>query len=221
MRRGRYLFAMMACWLSAAPMASAQEQQPIGHVAIDIHGIFARHKVEPVVATALDLAAGNLPKRSLGLTGGVHVYPWRWGRITFGAGVTYVSARGTEQLEIPEKDGSVTKGPKAIRHFSGLNPEFSINFGHRRGWSYVSGGMFGQSRMYVERAGTPVTPGGRSSTINYGAGARWFAREHLAFSIDIRWYSLKEQPVPDVLFLPASLQPATTLLVLAGGISIK
>ena len=29
-------------------------------------------------------------------------------------------------------------------------------------------------------------------TINYGGGARWFAKKHMAFSLDVRFYEIKE-----------------------------
>jgi hypothetical protein len=219
MPRGWCWSLLFVCLLSGA--ASAQEKEPIGHFAIDVRGIFARYKVEPVIASALGVQPGNLPKRSWGLIGGVHFYPLRLGKITLGAGVTYVSARGKQQLETVATDGTVTTSPETIRHFTSISPEISLNFGSRRGWSYVSGGMFGQSQLYVERADAPASNVPKRGTINYGGGARWFAREHLAFSVDARWYSLKEAEKPDVLFLPASVQPATTVFVIAAGISIK
>ena len=41
-------------------------------------------------------------------------------------------------------------------------------------------------------------------TVNYGGGARWFIKNHLAFSLDVRFYEI--QPgTPDS---PAAGQPA-------------
>jgi hypothetical protein len=57
----------------------------------------------------------------------------------------------------------------------------------------------------------------RVQTINFGAGARWFARKHLAFSFDLRWYSLDAQA--ETAETPAV--PRTTRLVASAGISVK
>jgi hypothetical protein len=100
--------------------------------------------------------------------------------------------------------------------------QFSVNFGHRGGWSYISGGL-GRSRVRSEAS--PIPPAtvpsnveiGWVQTINYGGGARWFISDHIAFSLDLRWYRL---PSVDA----TSTRPAagrTTLLVAGGGISIK
>jgi hypothetical protein len=102
------------------------------------------------------------------------------------------------------------------RHFTSFAPEVSLNFGHKNGWSYISGGL-GRSKLYLDRADIPAsgTPG--RQTINYGAGARWFNTHHLAFSVDVRWYSVAEQLATATVVA----QPRTTLLVLSGGISLK
>jgi hypothetical protein len=108
-------------------------------------------------------------------------------------------------------------GPAVRRHFTTFSPEISINFGHRKGWSYISAGMFGQSKLYLEREDAPVSAAPYRSTINYGGGARWFTTDHIAFSVDFRWYSVAEQAAePGIV-----AQPRTTLLVLSGGIAFK
>jgi len=98
-----------------------------------------------------------------------------------------------------------------------ITPEVSMNFGHRNGWSYISGGFFGRSKLYVDRADAPATGAPYRNTLHYGGGARWFTSDHLAFSVDFRWYSVDEQlAAPGV-----TAQPRTTLLVLSGGVSFK
>jgi hypothetical protein len=78
--------------------------------------------------------------------------------------------------------------------------------------------MFGRASLYADRLDKPVTSAPMRKALNYGGGARWFTTDHLAFSVDFRWYSIAEQ-------LPTStglvFQPRTTLLVLSGGIAIK
>ena len=34
----------------------------------------------------------------------------------------------------------------------------------------------------------------RLKTINYGGGARWFAKAHVAFSFDVRFYAINPGP---------------------------
>lgn len=202
----------------AAPTA-AQQKEPIGPFVADVRGIFARHKAEPSVANDLGVAAGNLPSRSIGLAGGAHFYPFRSAKVTFGFGANFVMARGSRTLDIAAADGTATtKGPTARRHFTTFSPEISLNFGHRNGWSYISGGMLGRSKLYVDLASKPVTDAPFRSTLNYGGGARWFTTDRIALSVDFRWYSVAEQAAVagGVVF-----QPRTTLLVLSGGIGIK
>ena len=45
-------------------------------------------------------------------------------------------------------------------------------------------------------------------TLNYGGGARWFTSDHLAFSVDFRWYSVAEQPASAGLHRSAANDPA-------------
>ena len=213
----RRLAALLFCLALAAP-AAAQQKEPIGPFVLDLRGAFGRHKAEPSVATDLGVSAANLPTRTLGLVGGIHVYPLRSRRVTLGLGGNVVIARGSKSLEIVEDAGDEpVQGPAVRRHFTTFSPEISLNFGHRNGWSYISGGMFGRSKLYLEREQTPVSGAPYRQTINYGGGARWFTRDHLAFSVDFRWYSVAEQ----VASTGIVAQPRTTLLVLSGGISIR
>ena len=57
----------------------------------------------------------------------------------------------------------------------------------------------------------------RLKTIDYGGGARWFARPHLAFSFDVRFYAIN--PSSPTFALPGG--PRTTLLVFGVGVSLK
>jgi hypothetical protein len=206
--------------LSLTAPAAAQQKEPIGPFVADLRGVFARHKAEPSIANDLGVTAGNLPPRSLGFAGGVHFYPFRAGKVTFGFGGNFVFGRGsrTLDLEVEGDPPTTTKGPTARRHFTTFSPEISLNFGHRNGWSYISGGMLGRSKLFVDLESAPATGTSYRSTINYGGGARWFTTDHVALSVDFRWYSVAEQPaVPGGVVL----RPRTTLLVLSGGIAIK
>lgn len=183
---------------------------------MDVRGVFARHKKEPSVATELGVVPENLPSKSYGVVTGAHYYPFHLGKITFGFGAEFVYARGSQTLA-PTTDGGPA-GPTVRRHFESIAPEISLNFGHRNGWSYISGGMFGRSKLFLDRVDAPASGAPWRSTINYGGGARWFTGHHLAFSVDFRWFSNAEQPANTTGVV---LQPRTTLLVLSGGIAIR
>ena len=213
----RRFAAVLFCLASAAP-AAAQQKEPIGPFAIDVRGAFGRHKAEPSVATELGVTATNLPTRTLGLVGGAQVYPLRSRRITLGLGGNVVMTRGSRSVTLQTDDAAEpVTGPIVRRRFFTISPEISLNFGHRNGWSYISGGMFGQSKLYLERTDDQVRTPPYRSTVNYGGGARWFTSEHLAFSVDFRWYSVAEQAASAGFIA----QPRTTLLILSGGISFK
>jgi hypothetical protein len=214
----RTFCCLLVCAAMAAS-ASAQQQEPIGHFVVDLRGNFARHKVEPDIAKGLEVENTNLPVRSLGLAAGAHFYPWRTGKLTLGVGGEFALARGSRTLDLLAEDGvTKTKSPTVRRHFTSFAPEVSLNFGHRNGWSYISGGMFGRAKVYADRLDKPATGAPMRKTLNYGGGARWFTTDHVAFSVDFRWYSIAEQPptTTGIVF-----QPRTTLLMLSGGIAIK
>lgn len=202
----------------AAP-AAAQQDEALPPFVFDVHGLYAKHKNEPSVATELDVASGNLPAHTFGLVGGGHVYVLRGSKIKIGFGGTFLAAGGHDTIETTNTDGSMTTSPTVQRHFRSIDPEISFNFGHRNGWSYISGGIGGRSRLYLDRADAPASNAPARSTLTYGAGARWFANNHVAFSVEVRWYSIAEQPAS--LANNIQLEPRTTLMVLSGGISLK
>lgn len=209
--------ALLFCLALTTP-AAAQQKEPVGPFTIDVRGAFGRHKAEPSVATELGVTATNLPTRTYGLVGGAHIYPLRIRRVTLGLGGNFVMTRGSRSVNIQtDATQEPVQGPVVRRRFMTVSPEISLNFGHRSGWSYISGGMFGQSKLYLERQDDPIRNPPYRSTINYGGGARWFNTDHVAFSVDFRWYSVAEQAAGAGYIA----QPRTTLLVLSGGISFK
>jgi hypothetical protein len=204
--------------LASASPVLAQPKEPVGPFVVDIRGAFARHKAEPSVATDLQVEPANLPSRSIGLVGAAHVYPFHFGKVSLGFGGNVVIARGSRALEFEEDDvEQPVQGPTVRRHFTSFSPEISLNFGHRNGWSYISGGMFGRSTLYVDREDAPASGVPQRTTINYGGGARWFISDHVAFSVDFRWYSVEEMAAGPAFVA----QPRTTLLLLSGGISLR
>jgi hypothetical protein len=224
----RRLALVLVCLGCAAP-AFAQQNDHVGPFVFDVRGIFARHKIEPSVATDLQVNPGNVPTRSWGAVAGAHYYFWHTKHITLGAGGDVLWAHGGRTLAADATTGTgttttttgTTEFPPATvdRHFLSFAPEFSLNFGHHNGWSYISGGMYGASRLYLDRADAPATNVGMRRTLNYGGGARWFTNDRIAFAVDFHWYSVAELPANPAANLVA--EPRTTLLVLSGGISIR
>ena len=81
----------------------------------------------------------------------------------------------------------------------------------------MSAGL-GQTTWSLEPEGlTNYLPNGdKLKTLNYGGGARWFIKPHLAFSFDVRFYAIN----PGFADLyPAT--PRTRLLIIGAGISVK
>jgi hypothetical protein len=156
-----------------------------------------------------------MPKRGLGLSLGAHVYPFRLGKVAFGFGAELLTTRGSETLEPAEEGGE--EGPTVKTRFSAFSPQISLNFGTRQGWSYVSAGL-GRAQFTTEREDAPVgDASSKPRVLNYGGGARWFAKEHLAFTFDLRFYRLDAQAA-------ATNRPAygkRRLIVASAGISLK
>src|SRR5262249_59149931 len=98
-------------------------------------------------------------------------------------------------------------------------PVFPYIWGRGRGWIYGGGGggasIGAMGREEKKRGPADLE---RLKTINYGGGARWFAKPHLAFSLDVRIYAIN----PGTPYFPPALgSPRTNLLVIGAGISIK
>ena len=97
-------------------------------------------------------------------------------------------------------------------------PQLSLNFGTGDGWSYLSAGRGTSTWSLVpDQQDETFADQERLRTFNYGGGARWFARRHLAFTFDVRFWEMA--PGTPQQGRPGS--PRTTLLVLSGGISVK
>jgi hypothetical protein len=177
-------------WASGA---AAQDipKEPIGKFAADLRAALPRYPDDDATASALVVAADNLPGRGLGVAAGVNVYPLRLGKVTLGFGGEWVTSRGSKTLE-PTSEGGASS-PTVKTSFSALSPQVSLNFGNRDGWSYLSAGL-GLASFTTEREDAPVADAdGRTRALNYGGGARWFATEHLAFCFDLRFYKIDPQ----------------------------
>lgn len=213
----RTVLATVLVLLSVRTGAAQDPPAKIGPFVLDLHGTVPRFKSDDdQLAASRGLAVSELPGSGLGLHAAAHVYPLRWRAVTFGLGVDAAVARSRRAAR-QQSDGT-TIGRATTERLANIAPQLSFNFGDGDGWSYLSGGI-GASQWSVVRDGSdPLAPDlERLKTINYGGGARWFIKRHLAFSFDVRFYALDPgTPLPG---LPNG--PRTTLLVMGAGISVK
>jgi hypothetical protein len=208
--------AVMA--LAAAPTrARAQEPPPpIPRVAVDVHATVPRFPANQTLASSRGRNLAELPGSGLGADIAVNVYPIKWKAVTFGLGGHVMTSRAHRTPAAPADSTEIFY--PVTEHFTYLGPQLSFNFGTGAGWSYLSGGI-SASRWSVVPDGFNRLPSDdeRLKTIDYGGGARWFIKPHVAFSFDVRFYAINPGTPNGVL--PGS--PRTTLLVIGAGVSIK
>jgi hypothetical protein len=199
----------------AASPARAQDPPPkIGPFVVDFHASVPRFPADPKLAESRDVTLADLPGRGLGIQVAVTVYPLRWRAVTFGVGGELAASRSRKK-PVEGQTGSVRATEEK---FTSLAPQLSFNFGTGHGWSYISGGLARSTWSLVpaDRAAFP-SDAEKLKTINYGGGARWFIKPHLAFSFDVRFYAIN--PGAPYLTFPGS--PRTTLMVIGAGVSVK
>ena len=192
--------------------ADAQESPPIPRYVIDLHGTVTTFPADPSLALSRGLSQSELPGVGFGGDVAVHVYPLKYRALTFGIGARATTSRA-HRTQAP------ASGLRPVtERFTYLGPQLSFNFGTGAGWSYISGGIAAATWSVVPDGSIPQPPDEeRLTTIDYGAGARWFAKPHLAFSFDVRFYAIN--PSSPTLALPGG--PRTTLFVFGAGISVK
>jgi hypothetical protein len=213
------LAALVGAIMGSPHVVTAQdilpENLPIGRYVADARIAFPGFKQDPSIATGIGVTALNLPGRAFAVVLGAHWYPVRLGIVTFGVGGEIVTARRGHTLNTGTETTPVNVTVNS--RFSAVSPQVSFNFGARDGWSYISGGI-GWSTFTAERMDKPLPDqGSRSKTINYGGGARWFAKKHLAVSMDLRFYAVNPQ-------LPTSSRPGfprMTLMAFSVGAAIR
>jgi hypothetical protein len=209
------VLVLLAALLWTAPAGAQDEDKKLPRFVFDLHGSTLSFKDSADVAVPLGLAVTDLPGRGVGFELGAHVYPLRWRWVTFGfGGSVHISAAHSG----PTTDVSgKTVGRDVNSRFTAYSPQISFNFGTGRGWSYLSGGIATSSVEYSIDgvAVDQTTP--RRKTINYGGGARWFMKDHMAFSLDVRFYAIN--PVASTAEVKES--PRMTLMVFSAGVSFK
>jgi hypothetical protein len=184
--------------------ASAQASSP-GPYVIDIRGAMSGAPGDVSFYPAVPVAV-RVPQRAFGFGLGGHVYAWRFGVAHLGFGVDMMRARGTAKTTASEIATSSTAGTveaagegplSAAMTVTTIAPQVSFNFGARDGWSYLSAG-YGAAATRAE-VNIPTSANGsgaasrhrRTAAANFGGGARWFLREHLAVGFDIRFHRLR------------------------------
>jgi hypothetical protein len=214
--RARTIALAASIVLAAPGLARAQEPPPrIPWFVVDLHGTVPLFpSSDELLADSRGLRSlAELPGPGLGLQVGLHVYPLRWRAITFGIGGEITANRSRQT----PPEGAENLRPSEEKFLS-AGPQLSFNFGSGTGWSYLSGGIGLSQWSLVPEGQEPLdSDSDRLKTINYGGGARWFAKPHLAFSFDVRFYAVN--PGTPSFGFPGS--PRTTLLVIGAGVSMK
>ena len=125
---------------------------------------------------------------------GVNVYPLRTGQGRARRRWRVADLQPRQQDARPGDGRRRRAARRSKLSFSVLSPQISLNFGGRDGWSYISGGI-GWAAVHdrARKTRPSPTPTGARGSINYGGGARWFAKEHLAFAFDLRFYKINAQ----------------------------
>lgn len=168
--------------VALASSAPAQPRERIPLFAADAQGALPKLPTDPAIAATRGLTEAELPGWGPGFNLAAHVYPLRGKWIALGVGANYQWLRGSATADV---EGAATVTTK----YSAFTPQVSANFGHRRGWSYISAGI-GPTTLTVSSSAIGDEPGVGVKTINYGGGGRWFVKPHVAFSFDLRIYAM-------------------------------
>jgi Outer membrane protein beta-barrel domain len=212
MIRRRVRFVLMI--LTVALPAAAQTRERLNLFTGDARLTFPGYEQSDSVATSLGVDKLALPERGLGLVFGAHLYPLRKGVVTLGLGAELMASKRSSTIEATTTAATAST---VNTRFSAFSPQISLNFGSKQGWSYISGGV-GFGAFTTELASKPVPDAeGRVKVINYGGGARWFVNDHVAVSLDLRFYAVNPQDAS--LGRPA--YPRMTIMAISAGIGLK
>lgn len=208
---------VMTILLLGASAVRAQEEEPprVGPVVVDLRGTAPRLVSNKQLADSRGLnSEADLPGLGLGAVAGIHVYPLRWRVITFGIGAEVVVGRAHHAPAAAAQG----VGTAVTERFVSAAPQLSFNFRGSNGWSYISGGIGKSVWQIVPDGQAAAAPDEeRIRTVNYGGGARWFIKKHIAFSLDVRIWQV--DPGTGHLGLPGS--PRANILVISAGVAVK
>ncbi len=149
-----------------------------------------------------------VPGRAFGVEGGAHILVGPGQHRRLGVGVAVLASRG--------RATGLDPAPTVTTRFVAAAPHVSVNFGHGLGWSHLSFGA-GLAKVTSDYAGGSAEPSEWGIAIHYGGGARWFVSEHLAVSLDLRFWALTPRPASATR--PSA--PATTRVVLGAGVAFR
>jgi len=217
---------VVLCVMTLASAAAAQDPdpapaplvpQPIAPFVFDARIPMPRFKQDATIATGLGVERLDLPVRGIGLLGGAHVYPLRKRSFAFGIGGEILRGHGSKTKKAAGSLPSAVDGPTVKARWSHVSPQLSLNFGSRDGYSYLTMGI-GKSKLTTELEDDPQADSESSvRTLNYGGGARWFIKKHLAFNLDLRFYSINAEAAA----AGRTAHPKMRLLVFGAGVSIR
>jgi hypothetical protein len=209
---------------AGARAACAQEPPaPIPRFVIDLHPTVSMFPNDlQQLADSRGLNVAELPGWGIGAQVGAHVYFFTWKALTVGLGGEVMVARATSTPSASAIAAAVAAGQPplqpVVERLVSASPQLSLNFGSAHGWSYISGGI-GPSQLSIHPSGEPPGPADADvlRTFNYGGGARWFIKPHLAFSFDVRLYPVRPSTTlgsnPGSFYVP--------VLTIGAGVSIK
>jgi hypothetical protein len=212
--------AIVVCLLASPAFAQLPRKLPIA--AFDIRGFYSKLGQDPITASDLEVTAADLPARGLGGVAGIHLYPLRFERMAIGIDAEGLLARGHSEIGSQDDEETLDNGSSVLtqpvdQRLRGLSVGISLNFGHADGWSYLTAGL-GPTTFITYTGGTrPAEAPPVSTTLNFGGGARWFMKSHMAFCFDIRFYQTR----PEVLTPSYPRRQRNKLLVMSAGVAFK
>ena len=210
----RVVLAIAFLAVAASP-AYAQSKDPLPTWVVDVRGLFAKLGQDTTTATDLGVTAQQLPGTGIGGAVGVNFYPLKKKKMSLGFGAEGLLARAVDQQAADPQTGAVA-GPRVERRLQGVSGTVSLNFGHGQGWSYVSAGI-GPIRFQTFTGDLPASAPPFQMTQNFGAGARWFTSNHIAFCFDLRFYLTK----PEQTTVEYAGRLRQRVMVISAGIAIR
>jgi hypothetical protein len=205
------LFALPAPATAQGPVPPLSVE-PMPWVAVDVRAGWPAIGQDELTAAGLGVPVSELPGRALTGLVGIHAYPIRRAKWKVGVGAELLLGRGRFQRKDAEGE---PVGEPITRTLESVTWQASLNFGRGQGWSYVTVGS-GLFTLDSFRGDGPGDSPGRT-TLNAGAGARWFKWRHVGFTVDLRFYLTKASEGA-VLSAPRG---AKRIVVLSAGLSFK
>ena len=238
LRSGQTAAACLA-WLvvfaSAETAAQGQSPGPPGPYVVDVRAGMGALPGSAVLFPPLP-SGTTIPAAGLAVDAGGHIYLISVGPARVGIGASFMRAggrtsapqtAGTTSSSLPAgtTSSSLPARPDVETRITAVTPQLSLNFGTSDGWSYISAGV-GRGRARATTSGFATGSGSEAVTVepsvvsaslrevNFGGGARWFTKRHVAISFDVRFHQVSDAGGEVAL-------PRTTLAVVTAGFSFR